>query len=193
MLGYPPYLAPRTRSLHGISSNLRSPPATEPQVIAVGLQKSLKALSRHFPQLLRELYNLWVETTLLFCVQSPSDGPPDSLWTWKIFDIPKKTSFDSRPIAIGSLLLRTWHKSLLNILPLVPHGQFCGRSKTSVATATASYLSSRPHHVAGTDLSKAFDSLVPELVETALHSPGCAEACCSHVNKSLARPSHLHG
>ena len=145
--------------------------------------KELKALSRHFPQLLRELYNLWVETTMSFRIQSPTDTPPDSLWTWKILGIPKKTSFDSRPIAIGSLLVRTSHKALLKVLPPVPYGQFCGRAKTSVTTATASYLCSKPQHVAETDLSKAFDSLLPELVETAFTHQGAPK----HVAHMLTR------
>ena len=95
---------------------------------------------------------------------NPSDYPPDSLWSWKVLGIPKRTAFDSRPISIGSLLVGTCHA--------VPYGQYCGRHNMSVTIATASYLSSRPEHVAETDLSRAFDSLFPELAETALTHHG---------------------
>ncbi|CAE7804221.1 GAPC1 [Symbiodinium sp. CCMP2592] len=120
----------------------------------------LHAMEKHLPFLSSELFELWRHTTLAASGQHEfSDELSNMLWSWRVVGIPKSTSYDSRPISVGSSLLRVWHKALLRRCPPPPRGQWCGRQHTSVVHATANYLASQPGAVAETDLSKAFDSL----------------------------------
>ena len=82
------------------------------------------------------------------------------LWSWKFVGTPKVVPSESR---LASILVRAWHKALLKVLPLPPGGQWCGKAKTSVVHATASFFAFEPEHIAETDLSKAFDHLWPEV------------------------------
>ncbi|OLP86539.1 Glutamine--fructose-6-phosphate aminotransferase [isomerizing] [Symbiodinium microadriaticum] len=77
-----------------------------------GWQSSeLRALHKHAPFLLEELYQLWLDT-------SRAENIPDfNLWDWKTVGIPKRTSLDSRPISVASVFVRAWHKALLSRSP----------------------------------------------------------------------------
>ena len=132
-----------------------------------------KALQAHFPTIIDELYDLWSATT--HAAATP-DGLGDELvallWSWRVAGIPKKSPFASRPISVGSVLARAWHKTLLKVLPAPPTGQWCGVQETSVVSATASLLAESPTAMAEFDLSKAFDHLWPELAAAALAHSG---------------------
>ena len=135
----------------------------------VGWPMRLPCCSDTFPLLLTNFSSSG--TKLLVCKDLPEDLA-FLLWSWKVVGIPKKTEFDSRPISVGSVLLRAWHKTLLKQCPEPPKGQWCGRKNCSVAHATADFFSANLGHVAESDLSKAFDHLLPPLAEEALTQLG---------------------
>ena len=47
----------------------------------------------------------------------------DSIFSWRVAGIPKRAPNESRPIAIASLLIRAWQKTILDALPPAPDGQ----------------------------------------------------------------------
>lgn len=148
----------------------------------------LHAMEKHLPFLATELFELWCHTTL---AAGNSELPlqlSDMLWSWRVAGIPKRSPYESRPISVGSCLLRVWHKALLRRCPPPPSGQWCGRQNTSVVHATANYLASRPCAVAETDLSKAFDSLAPEVASVALQASGVPPCVCNYLRQAWRGP-----
>ena len=83
----------------------------------------LKALEKYLTPLADELFHLWAETTTL-CGNS-HDFPRSlaNLWSWRVVGIPKRSPNDSRPISVGSNLLRVWHRCLLHQMPGPPSGR----------------------------------------------------------------------
>ena len=147
------------------------------------------ALQKHLTPLADELYELWCATTE-FCHNNPEPCPELSalLWSWKVVGIPKKVPSESRPISVASILVRVWHKALLKVLPPPPADQWCGKAKTSVVHATASFFAFEPEHIAETDLSKAFDHLWPEVALTALQSLGANPKILATLNHAWRAP-----
>ena len=90
------------------------------------VSSELKTLALHAPSLLEELHALWCHTTLAAPAGLPEDLV-DWLWAWKAVGVSKKTPYDSRPIFVASVLVRSWHKALLSCWPAPPAGQWCGR------------------------------------------------------------------
>lgn len=90
------------------------------------------------------------------------------LYNWKVVGIPKKSQWISRPISVGSVLVRAFHKGLLAMCPAPPPGQFCGKKGVCVQHAFADMLASCPRHIVELDLAKAFDHLWPQLAETSM-------------------------
>ena len=147
------------------------------------------ALGKNFQPLTKELYHLWCETSMLCATQEHIDPELNCLlWPWKVVGIPKKTPFDSRPISVASVLLRTWHSALLSICPCPPAGQWCGQPETSVIHATANFFAADPCHIAETDLSKAFDHLWPEVASTALTYLGAPRTVVKTVSHAWRGP-----
>lgn len=72
--------------------------------------------------------------------------------------IPKRKSEQPRPIAIGLVLMRAWHRALLEVVQ-VDEGadQWCGKEGRSVVSATANWAQAEGNIGAELDLSKAFD------------------------------------
>ena len=62
------------------------------------------------------------------------------LYSWRLAGVPKRGSEESRPIAVGSVLLRAWNKALLSLLPPTPQGQWGNRKKSSVIHATEDWI-----------------------------------------------------
>ena len=78
----------------------------------------LHALEKHLTFLSDELYELWCKTTL--AALNEHELRPDLanlLWTWRVVGVPKRNPFDSRPVSVGSCLLRVWRKALLGLCP----------------------------------------------------------------------------
>ena len=142
------------------------------------LASELKDIVRFMPFLADELYELWLATTksavtLLSHLRSNDTDNHviieliDYVWIWRTVGICKKTDMDSRPISVGSVLVRSWHRSLHKLFPPPSASQWAGRHKTSVLQATAHWLSAPK--VAGheLDLKAAYDSVTIDLAYTA--------------------------
>eukprot|EP00439_Symbiodinium_sp_Y106_P078548 s640_g17.t1 len=146
-------------------------------------------LQRYLTRLADELFELWNET--LSVCSSQNDLPEDLaflLWSWKVVGITKKTEFDSRPISVGSVLRRAWHRTLLKQCPEPPKGQWCGRKNCSVAHATADFFSANLSDFAESDLSKAFDHLWPPLAEEALTQLGTPQVIAKALRRAWQGP-----
>ena len=147
----------------------------------------IKAIQHHMTPLAEELFQLWLDTS-----NSSDKELPQSLlgkiWNWKVVGITKKTSFDSRPISIASLLVRSWHKALFKKCPAMPAGQWCGKAKTSVVDATANFVAARPKLVAETDLTKAFDHLWTSLAEHAMIHAGVPPVIAKTLHRAWLGP-----
>ena len=130
-----------------------------------------KILLRFAPWWLREIFDLWCETTLLG-EEIPSDLRA-YLWAWRTVGIPKGEN-DSRPISVGSIWMRAWHHCLLACFPPCDDSDWCCRRGASVIRGTADWLSAEKDCGAEHDLSKAFDSLDHDVLRAAfaeMHLP----------------------
>ena len=146
-------------------------------------------LQRYFPSLADELFCLWQDTMEL--CNSSDDLPQDlalQLWSWRVVGVPKKSEYDSRPISVGSVLVRAWHRAMLSCCPAPPVGQWCGKKNSSVVKATADFFAANTVHVAETDLSKAFDHLWPSLAEVALVQLGTPPPVASTLRRAWQGP-----
>eukprot|EP00973_Karenia_brevis_P085060 11805191-Karenia_brevis.AAC.1 len=111
----------------------------------------IRAVAKYIPVMKRELTKLWQDTTMaapaLLATQSNGVFPADVLslvdfiWSWRTAGMPKKNDFLSRPISVGSHLVRAWHRALHTKFPLPRPYQWAGRANTSVVDATANWLS----------------------------------------------------
>jgi hypothetical protein len=110
-------------------------------------------------------------------MQTPRAELPDevleSLLAWRAVGIPKRGSTDSRPIAIASVILRAWHKTLLQWLPELPAEKW---SEKGVTEATASWLAGLGQAGSEIDLTKAFDTVAHSAADASLRwggTPAC--------------------
>ena len=150
-----------------------------------GWQSSeLRALHKHAPFLLEELYQLWLDT-------SRAENIPDfNLWDWKTVGIPKRTSLDSRPISVASVFVRAWHKALLSLFPEQPQGQWAGRRGVSSLHAIAAFLATPKTGVAELDLSKAFDAINHCVADIAMQTHGIHRRLRQILLRAWKAPRH---
>ncbi len=92
--------------------------------------------------------------------------------------MPKRNSEDSRPVGVGSILLRSFNSIVLNLLPCPPSGQWGGRIGVSDTHATVDWLDHPGSVGAGLDLSKAFDLIDWNVANVSL--------CCCWVGASCS-------
>ena len=126
----------------------------------------LQTIAEYFPTACAELYDLLCTTTRLastaYGIQQHHNSDPNTIWIYdqlyrcRTVGI-TKTEYDSRPISVISGIMRAWHRSLLHLMPPPPEGQWAGRANTSVATATANWLTGNHDSGAELDLTKAYD------------------------------------
>ena len=77
--------------------------------------REVKWLLAHCPQLIRELYEI-----LCAAVVSPESTSRDAeawscFFSWRLVGVPKRDADAVRPVAVGSVLLRAWQRSLLGM------------------------------------------------------------------------------
>jgi len=143
------------------------------------------------PWLVEEVYGLWVETA-----STPDDDIPQELklmlWGWRVAGIPKPATDESRPISVGSIWLRAWHRALLEAFPEPPRDQWCGRKGCGVITATADFLARKGRAGAELDLSKAFDTLDHRLLAEALTRANLPCIVSRELRRSWEGPRVIH-
>ena len=121
-------------------------------------------LAKNARWIIAEAYALWVRTAKLSVL------PPELavfLWSWRTVGIPKRGTTDARPISVAPILARAWHKACNHAFLVTVGDQWCGRKQSTVAMAIASWLHAEKDSLAEDDLSKAFDLLSHDLLETA--------------------------
>ncbi len=85
---------------------------------------------------------------------------------------------------------RAWHSTVMQNMPAPPDDQFCGVAGQSVLTATEQLLASRPDAMVELDLSKAFDTVWPEVGIAALrHLRAPAHYFCNAEDRRVG-PSY---
>ena len=139
----------------------------------------LRALHKHAPFLLEELYH--------FDTSRAENIPDFNLWDWKTVGIPKRTSLDSRPISVASVLVRAWHKALLSLFPEQPQSQWAGRRGVSCLHAIAAFLATPK---TGVDLSKAFDTVDHSVADIAMQTHGIHRRLRQILLRAWKAPRH---
>ncbi|CAK0854812.1 unnamed protein product, partial [Prorocentrum cordatum] len=133
----------------------------------------LRLVARLAPEIMRELCNLRCNTTREIATDGINDTAAMQLFSWKIAGIPKNED-DSRPIAVGSCILRLWPSALAGAAPEPPTHQWSRRRATSATHAISSRLHSCTLSGAGSehDLSKARDNIDFAIAEDAFERQG---------------------
>lgn len=157
-------------------------------------RRELVALAEHAPWVVRELHALLVLTTLSAEAGLPGEVV-SSLYAWRVVGIPKRGTDEARPIAVGSCIIRAWHRALLPQLPGPPPGQWCGRKGESVVTAVADWLHAPGAEGAELDLEKAFDAVDQRVAAAALEHAGTPVEVIALLRTAWAAPRvcHVHG
>ena len=122
---------------------------------------------------------------------SRAENIPDfNRWDWKTVGIPKRTSLDSRPISVASVLVRAWHKALLSLFPEQPQSQWAGRRGVSCLHAIAAFLATPKTGVAELDLSKAFDTVDHSVADIAMQTHGIHRRLRQILLRAWKAPRH---
>ena len=165
----------------------------------------VKHIAKHLPTAVDELHELWCDTAEAapnMLITLMSSGPDtqdteviDAIWGWRTVGIPKKSPDASRPISVGSTLVRAWHKALLHQFPPAPHGQWGGVKGTSVIQATAHWLAAPKHAGAELDLSTAYDTIPHATAYRALTRRGVSNQAAASLVLAwkASRTCTVHG
>jgi hypothetical protein len=108
---------------------------------------------------------------------------------WRVVGIPKTGATDSRPIAVGAVIVRCWSKALLPWLPEVPEGQW---SERGVVAGAADWLATEGVAGGEVDLAKAFDTVPHEAAKEALEFGGTPQAVVAWMMASWKAPRRCH-
>ena len=152
------------------------------------------AILTHCEWLFRELHTLLVRIT-----RAAKFGHKQSLiraiYGWRVVGIPKRGSDDGRPIAIGSVIIRAWHRANLDLLPEQHREQWCGRKGTGVVQATLDWLEAAGELGSELDLAKAFDSVCVEVAIAALEYAGTPLEVTGLLSAAWTAPRYcqIHG
>ena len=130
-----------------------------------GLQADeAKALAQHYPWLIDELYDLFVRSV------RHDGGSIDAelsqaILGWRVVGVPKRAPAESRRIAIASVLLRAWHRTVADTLPQLPEQQW---SELGFGRVFSNLLEFQGLNDAEVDEEKAFDMIQHEVAKIAL-------------------------
>ena len=103
--------------------------------------------------------------------------------------IPKRDADDSRPIAIASVILRAWHKTLLDWIPNLPREQW---SEKGVIAATLDWLNAKGSAGGEIDLAKAFDTVPHSAANAALGHEGVPDCVVDWLLAAWGAPRRCH-
>ena len=150
-----------------------------------------KLLAKSSRWIIAEAYARWVRTAKCSML------PPELellLWSWRTVGIPKRGTTDTRLISVAPILARAWHKACNHAFPVTVGDQWCCRKQSTVAMAIASWLHAEKDSGAEEDLSKAFDLLSHDLLETAfkfMRIPSAVRNSLRHARISRASAAFL--
>ncbi|CAK0846118.1 unnamed protein product [Prorocentrum cordatum] len=132
----------------------------------------LKLISEHFEFLLFELYTLWRDTCETLLVERPTTELQHLLFAWRVVGVPKKDPTQSRPIGVGSVLLRAWLTACEPSLPTPQDAQFACKAGSTVVHACCLWLHACQHGSCGLerDLSKCYDNVPHAVADAALRN-----------------------
>ena len=148
----------------------------------------VKMLLKFARWLIEELFGLWKKVTEYAIMNrgrlntEEAKELLEACVPWRMVGIPKKDENESRPIGVGSYLLRSWLSTLAGSLPEVDEDQWACRKLTSVVHATCSWLAADCDEGAETDLSRAYDNIDHGIAAASFEAGGVPEAatamCC---------------
>ena len=129
-----------------------------------GQADEAKALAQHCPWLIDELYDLFVRSV------RHDGGSIDAelsqaILGWRVVGVPKRAPAESRRIAIASVLLRAWHRTVADTLPQLPEQQW---SELGFGRVFSNLLEFQGLNDAEVDEEKAFDMIQHEVAKIAL-------------------------
>lgn len=157
--------------------------------------EELRTMCREAPFLIAELHALFLDL-----VAAASDAAADvealTIFWWRVVGIPKRSSSSARPIAVGSVALRVWHRALLPAMPEVEAPQFGGRPGHAAASATVDWLAAPGRAGAEVDLEKAFDTVQHSAAAAALAHRGAPPALVAFLRRGAwqgRRVCHVAG
>ena len=116
----------------------------------------------------------------------------EAIIRWRVVGVPNRDRTEARPIAIASVFLRAWHKSIADALPQLPKPQW---SELRVGRAFSNWLEFRGLAGAEVDQEKAFDLIQHEAAKTALLFRGTPIILDKWIASSWKAPRwcHVHG
>ncbi len=78
---------------------------------------------------------------------------------WRLAGIPNWGTDDARPVAVGSVICRAWHRTLLRWALPLPDRHVGGQPGSSVPLSCASWFHAPVDAGSESDMRKAFDSV----------------------------------
>ncbi|CAK0905972.1 unnamed protein product, partial [Prorocentrum cordatum] len=132
----------------------------------------LKLISEYFEFLLFELYTLWQDTCETLLVERPPTELQHLLFAWRVVGVPKKDPTQSRPIGVGSVLLRAWPTACEPSMPTPQDAQSACKASSTVVHACCLWLHAYQHGSFGLerDLSKCYDNVPHAVTGAALRN-----------------------
>ena len=132
--------------------------------------KELKLLVRKFPKIIDELYWVWVATSRYLVHACADQDLAFLIAHWRVVGIPKKDSKQSRPIGVGSAILRSWLSACEPSLPEPEEDQYSCKKGCTVVHAACEWLFSceTGHCGCERDLSKCYDMVAHKVAEVAI-------------------------
>lgn len=146
------------------------------------------ALATFAPALVNELHALLVRT-MTATTQGMSPGLQAMVAPWRVVGVPKRDPTEARPIAIASVFLRAWHRSLADSLPALNPRQW---SEAGVARAFVDWMSYQGAAGAEIDLAKAFDMIQHDVAQNALAYGGTPQEVVAWLRHTWSGPRYCH-
>ncbi|CAK0887191.1 unnamed protein product [Prorocentrum cordatum] len=132
----------------------------------------LKMISTHFELLLFDLYTLWRDTCETLLEERPGVELQHLIFAWRVVGVPKKDPTQSRPIGVGSVLMRAWLTACEQSLPTPQDAQFACKAGSTVIYACCLWHHACQHGECGLerDLSKCYDNVPHAMADAALRN-----------------------
>ncbi|CAK0888745.1 unnamed protein product, partial [Prorocentrum cordatum] len=151
----------------------------------------LKMISEHFKFLLFDLYMLWRDTCETpGLVERPSLELQHFIFAWRVVGVPKKDPAQSRPIGVGSVLLRAWLTAREPSLPAPQDAQFDCKAGSTVVHACCLRLRACQRGQCGLErgLSECCDNVPHAVANAALRNASAPRRVRAVTNAAWRGP-----